>query len=211
MIKAIFFDMDGVLIDAKDWHYDALNRALMTFGFSISRESHLSTFDGLPTKEKLNILSKVYNFPVALHGFLNDLKQQYTLEITYQHCKPTFNHQNALSSLKKNGFSIAVCSNSIRNTIISMMSLSDLDQYIDLMLSNEDVIRSKPDPEIYLKAAHHFGLNPDECLILEDNENGIKAATESGCHLLKIGTPNDVTLQNIERKINEINLSISEK
>jgi len=65
MIKAILFDMDGVLIEAKDWHYEALNMALDLFGMPISRDAHLSTFDGLPTKDKLNLLSKTRGFP---HG-----------------------------------------------------------------------------------------------------------------------------------------------
>ena len=68
MIKAVLFDMDGVLIDAKDWHYEALNRALELFGYTISRESHLSTFDGLPTRRKLEILS-------AAHGLPSDMEQ----------------------------------------------------------------------------------------------------------------------------------------
>ena len=55
MIKAIIFDMDGVLIDAKEWHYEALNNALQLFGYKISREDHLATFDGLPTREKLRL------------------------------------------------------------------------------------------------------------------------------------------------------------
>ena len=63
IIKAILFDMDGVLIDAREWHYDALNQALNHFGFHISLESHLSTFDGLPTRKKLEILSKSVNLP----------------------------------------------------------------------------------------------------------------------------------------------------
>jgi beta-phosphoglucomutase-like phosphatase (HAD superfamily) len=100
MIKAVLFDMDGVLIDAKDWHYEALNRALLHFGHAISRESHLSTFDGLPTRQKLKVLSKVRGLPEGLHEFLNKLKQVYTLEITHQRCKPSFNHQYALSKLK---------------------------------------------------------------------------------------------------------------
>jgi beta-phosphoglucomutase len=53
MIKAVVFDMDGVLIEAKDWHYEALNRALKLFGYEISRYEHLTTFDGLPTRRKL--------------------------------------------------------------------------------------------------------------------------------------------------------------
>ena len=74
MIKAVLFDMDGVLIDAKDWHYEALNRALEHFGFAISRESHLSTFDGLPTRAKLQMLTKARGLPERLHEFINSLK-----------------------------------------------------------------------------------------------------------------------------------------
>ena len=70
-IKAIIFDMDGVLIDAKDWHYEALNRALKLFGYNISRYDHLVTFDGLPTRKKLEMLTREHGLPPSLHGFLN--------------------------------------------------------------------------------------------------------------------------------------------
>ena len=90
MIKAVLFDMDGVLIDAKDWHYEALNKALNLFGYNISRESHLSTFDGLPTRQKLKMLSSSHNLPEGLHSFINQLKQAYTLEISQARCKPKF-------------------------------------------------------------------------------------------------------------------------
>jgi beta-phosphoglucomutase len=204
MIKAILFDMDGVLIDAKDWHYFALNRALGHFGFTISRESHLSTFDGLPTREKLYILSCSGDLPHGLHDFLSALKQSYTLEITYQRCKPVFNHQYALSRLKSDGYQLAVCSNSVRQTIEVMMKLSNLDSYLDLILSNEDVTKSKPDPEIYLNAMKNLDVQPEECLILEDNEHGIQAANASGGHLLKIGVPEDVTYAKIKSRVSEI-------
>ena len=57
MIRAVIFDMDGVLIDAKEWHYNALNQSLSLFGYSISLEDHLTTYDGLPTKKKLEMLT----------------------------------------------------------------------------------------------------------------------------------------------------------
>jgi len=196
--------MDGVLIDAKDWHYEALNRALNHFGYNISRDSHLTTYDGLPTRDKLKMLTKAYGLPVGLHDFINILKQSYTIEYCNQHCKPTFNHQYALSRLKSDGYKLAVCSNSIRNSITTMMSLSRLDEYLDLILSNQDVTKGKPDPEIYLTAMQAFGLEPHECLILEDNEHGIAAATASGAHLLKIGVPSDVRYVSIIDKINKI-------
>ncbi|MEB3168806.1 MAG: HAD family phosphatase [Synechococcaceae cyanobacterium] len=204
MIKAILFDMDGVLIDAKDWHYDALNRALEHFGYTISRESHLSTFDGLPTRQKLRMLSSSRGLPQGLHSFLNDLKQSYTLEISYQRCKPVFNHQYALSRLKAEGYRLGVCSNSVRQSIEAMMKLSALEPYLDHLISNEDVQKGKPDPEMYLKAMDIFQVNPEECLILEDNDHGIQAANASGGHLLKIGVPDDVTYQAIKSRIAEI-------
>lgn len=204
MIKAVLFDMDGVLIDAKDWHYEALNRALRLFGYYISRESHLSTFDGLPTRTKLEMLTKSRGLPKGLHEFLNELKQRYTQEISYQHCKPTFNHQYALSRLKEGGYKIAVCSNSVRQSIETMMRLSHLNTYLDLIVSNQDVTVGKPNPMMYSQAMQILGVAPNECLILEDNDHGIQAAVASGGHLLKIGVPADVNYQAIVWRINEI-------
>ncbi|MFV0244055.1 MAG: HAD family hydrolase [Qingshengfaniella sp.] len=204
MIKAVLFDMDGVLIDAKDWHYDALNRALEHFGYTISRESHLSTFDGLPTRQKLKMLSKSRGLPTGLHEFLNALKQTYTLEISHQRCKPVFNHQYALSRLKRDNYKTAVCSNSVRQSVEAMMRLSALYPFLDILISNEDVTKGKPDPEMYCKAMDSLGVAPEECLVLEDNDHGIEAALASGAHLMKIAQPGDVTYQAIKARIDEI-------
>jgi HAD superfamily hydrolase (TIGR01509 family) len=205
MIKAVLFDMDGVLIDAKDWHYEALNRALDLFGMAIERDAHLATYDGLPTRKKLQMLTKTKGLPVGLHTFLNDMKQSFTTELAHSRCKPDFRHQRALSQLKSNNISIAVCSNSIRATIELMMKLAKLDPYLDIVLSNEDVKKSKPDPEIYLSAMRSFGVAPQECLILEDNEHGIAAARASGGHVMVIGDTTDVYYEAIASRINEIN------
>ena len=78
-IKAIVFDMDGVLIEAKDWHYEALNKALRLFGYEISRYDHLVTYDGLPTSKKLEMLSLEKGLPTGLHQFINQMKQSYKL------------------------------------------------------------------------------------------------------------------------------------
>ena len=203
-IKTILFDMDGVLIDAKEWHYEALNRALGLFGLGISRVDHLRTFDGLPTRDKLRILSDTSYFPTELHDFINELKQQYTAEEINMKCRPLFQHEYALSRLKKEGYKIAVCSNSIRRTIQMMMEKSELISYIDLIMSNEDVEKAKPDPEIYVRAMNRLNADPEECLILEDNQNGIRAALASGGYLLRVETVYDVNYTNIISRIKEI-------
>lgn len=196
-IEAVVFDMDGVLIDAKDWHYHALNRALEHFGYNISRSDHLSTFDGLPTRKKLEMLSQERGLPRGLHEFLNELKQRYTTDQVHSHCHPIFVHEYALSNLKALGYKIGLASNSVRNSIEMMMDKSSLRSYFDVMLSNEDVKKPKPDPDMYLTATRMLGVAPENTLVLEDNANGIKAAEDAGCHLLVIQSVYDVQLDRI--------------
>lgn len=204
-IKYIIFDMDGVLIDAKDWHYEALNQALSLFGYNISRYDHLVTYDGLPTKKKLEMLTIERGLPEGLHDFINHMKQIYTMQHVYMKCRPYFNHEYALSRLKNEGYQLAVASNSIRATVDLMLSKADVLKYFSFTLSNQDVSKAKPDPEIYITAIKKFNAKPAECLIVEDNFNGIKAAVASGASVLKVNTVHDVTYSNIKKRINEIN------
>ncbi len=203
-IKAILFDMDGVLIEAKEWHYESLNKALKLFGMEITRHDHLVTYDGLPTLRKLEMLSLERGLPRGLHEFINDIKQQYTLEIVHLNCKPTFHHEYALSKLKSLGYRMAVCSNSIRDTVEIMMQKSALDRYLDFYISNQDVENGKPDPEMYDKAIKKMDLEPGDCLIIEDNENGKKAAYGSGAWVMEVEQVNEVNFQSIMDFINNI-------
>lgn len=196
-IKAAIFDMDGVLIDAKDWHFEALNKALALFGMEISRYDHLVTYDGLPTTKKLEMLSLERGLPRDLHNFINALKQQYTMEMVYAKCRPTFTHQYALSRLKQMDYRVAVCSNAVRDSVELMLRKADLLRHLDFYFSNQDVTNPKPDPEIYTKAVAKLGLAPDECIVIEDNQNGILAAKNAGTNVMEVAGVDDVTLDNI--------------
>lgn len=196
-IEAILFDMDGVLIDARDWHYEALNLALAPFGLEIDRDAHLATYDGLPTRTKLDMLSKSRGLPRKLHGFVNAMKQKYTVDMVRQRCHPMFQHQYALSQLKTAGYKLAVCSNSIRQSLELMMQRAGLDRFLDVMVSNEDVVKPKPDPEMYLLAMSKLGLTPEQCIIVEDNEHGVRAARASGAKVLVVSNPDDVTYERL--------------
>ena len=178
-IQGLIFDMDGVLIDAKEWHYEALNRALGLFGFQVTRHEHLLTFDGLPTRRKLEMLSLERGLPKGLHAFINELKQQYTMETVYGRCKPVFKHEFLLAKLKTEGYRLALASNSVKATVDLMMEKSRLGRYFDFMISNQEVARPKPDPEIYLRAAKALELPIGACLVIEDHPHGIRAAESS--------------------------------
>ncbi|MGE6740871.1 HAD family hydrolase [Allorhizobium pseudoryzae] len=204
MIKAVLFDMDGVLIDAKDWHYETLNDALAVFGLNISRTEHLAVYDGLPTRKKLELLSRTRGLSPKLHDFLNALKQKMTYRVIIEKCRPVFHHEYALGRLQRDGKHIVVCSNSVRSTVEAMMQQSNLLRYLDFFLSNQDVTKAKPDPEIYLTAMERLQLRPEECLVVEDNEHGIQAARASGAHVMVVGSVNDVTYDRIMHEISAI-------
>ena len=138
-IKAVIFDMDGVLIDAKDWHYEALNKALRLFGIEISRYDHLVTFDGLPTKDKLNMLTLEKKLPIGIHSFLNEMKQIYTMEIVHSCCKPTFYHQFALSSLKKENYKRAMLGGSSLVIETGMTRFEELGVPVGLYLEERQI------------------------------------------------------------------------
>jgi len=199
--------MDGVLIDAKEWHYVSLNKALSLFGYEISRYDHLITYDGLPTGDKLRMLTLERGLPEKLHCFINELKQQYTMDLVYTRLYPIFTHEYALSRLKAEGYRLAVASNSIRNTVEVMMKKSGLIEYLEFFLSNQDVKKAKPDPEIYNTAIHRLELNPNECMIVEDNKNGIQAARLSGSNVMEVNDVYDVNYQNIISRIREFNVA----
>jgi HAD superfamily hydrolase (TIGR01509 family) len=197
MIKGIVFDMDGVLIDARDWHYQALNDALEIFGFAISEREHASRFDGLPTKEKLNILSSEQGLPKELHQIINEIKQERTLRIAASICHPIPNVISAVSNLSNLRYKLGVATNSIRETTMVMLDQSQLTKYFDAIVTNSDVKFAKPNPEIYLKACELLKLPPGNVLVVEDNRNGIIAASEAGCVVHKVADPFDVHLDEI--------------
>lgn len=179
-IIAVVFDLDGVLVDATEWHYEALNRALALFGFGISRYEHLSTYNGLPTSKKLEMLTVEKGLPVALHALVNRIKQVYTREGILTQCRPVFDKEYMVSRLAREGYRLAVCSNAIRDSVELMIRQSGLHEYFEFLISNEDVTRPKPDPEIYLQAIARLGCRPDEILIVEDAPHGIDAARQAG-------------------------------
>ena len=167
------------------------------FGYEISRYDHLVTYDGLPTSKKLEMLTLEKGLPRGLHQFINDMKQRYTVDIVNVQCAPLFTHEYALSRLKSEGYRLAVASNSIRSTVQLMMERSNLLGYLDFFLSNQDVKKAKPDPEMYATAIDRLGLSPREVMVLEDNHNGIQAAMAAGANVMKVETVYDVNYENI--------------
>jgi HAD superfamily hydrolase (TIGR01509 family) len=202
-IKLIIFDLDGVLVDAKHIHYNALNKALGE-KYAIEWNEHLALYDGLKTNQKLNMLTDRKGFPIEWHKEVWDKKQKYTLEMLAD-IKPSLDIINCMSSLSSYGYRLAVCSNSIRKTVLTVLAKLGIIEYMDLIVSNEDVKNSKPHPEMYWKAMSIMSCLPEQTLIVEDSPYGLLAASRSKSHILRVNSPREITHSNINKKLEEIN------
>ena len=193
-IKAFLFDLDGVLVDMPDGHYEALNRALSLFGAKIERDEHWSIFNGLPTKAKLTKLEELRRLPTGLREFINSIKQKYTKEIIPKYCVPDYSKIIMLKHLKNKGFKLACCSNSIKETLHLMLKSAQIFEYFDLIIGNDEVVNHKPHPEMYLTAFARLGLKPEECVIVEDAPHGVASAKASGGIVYEVRGVEDVHL-----------------
>jgi len=201
-IKLVIFDLDGVLVEAKNIHYDALNQALGK-DYTIGWNEHLSVYDGLKTNQKLEMLTERKGLPTELHSKIWESKQKYTLQMLKE-LQSDETLQSVMNSLVECGYKIAVCSNSIRKTVLTVLSKLGIMEFMDLVISNEDVKNSKPHPEMYWKAISMMSCLPEETLIVEDSPYGLLAASRSKSHVLRVTNPQDVTYDNIFNKLIEI-------
>jgi len=198
-VEAVVFDMDGVLIDARDWHYRALNDALEIFDAEISLEEHFDRFNGLPTSVKLSFLSEEGRLPSHLHGIVNAVKQERTLREAATLCFPRVEHLLLMAWLKEKNYKIGVATNSIRHTSQMMLGFAGLLDSLNVLVTNEDVASPKPAPDIYLKTAELLDVPPRNILVIEDHDYGVTAAKSAGCQVIRVDGVEDVTVSLVER------------
>jgi len=198
MIKLVIFDLDGVITDSKDLHFEALNKSLVEHKYDpISYRDHISRFDGLPTSEKLSILG-IDSVSAKKIGIL---KQKLTLRMLQERTVPCDKLIEIFNYLKCEEYKVHVASNSIRNTIVRILDLMDLLSYVDYIISNEEVIKGKPAAEMYLRCMLEAGVGPRESIIIEDSYVGRKGAFNAGADLCAVNNPEEVTKDLIKSSI----------
>lgn len=198
MIKLVLFDLDGVLINAKQIHYEALNDALGDY--AITEEEHLSIYDGHKTRQKLQMLTELKGLPIHMHNDVFKKKQEYTARRMCE-LKGLQHVYDLVLHLKNSGYMIGVCTNSIRQTLQSALTATRIDKLVDVRLSNDHVSQAKPHPEIYWMAMSKCGVLPEETIIIEDSPPGLLAATRSGANVIRVKNPSEVTIDNIMPQI----------
>ena len=187
MIKLVIFDLDGVLVDACEWHRIALNEALSEVcNYEISLEDHYSTFNGIPTKKKLDILEKYGIIGKEDFESVYNKKQSKTIEVIKRNCKPREEKIEMLKYLKNKNIKLACYTNSIRETGTLMLKNTGIFHLFDKFVSNQDVEKPKPDPEGYHMLMEFFNIPKDNTLIIEDSPRGFEAAYKSGARVFRV-------------------------
>ncbi len=209
MIDTIIFDLDGVLINSKNTHFESLNRALSDnkVKYQISYEDHLKNFDGLPTIKKLEILNKKKLVPKKLNNKIKFKKNKYTREILKRNLIYDKKIYSLFQKLSKK-YKIGIATNAIEETLKIAIKNLKISKFINYSISTENIKNSKPHPEIYLRSIVNLNSKPKNTLVLEDSHNGRMAAKEAGARLMPIKSLEDVTYKNIinfiENKKNDI-------
>jgi beta-phosphoglucomutase-like phosphatase (HAD superfamily)/dTDP-glucose pyrophosphorylase len=206
MNKLIIFDLDGVLIESRELHYEALNAALRKVSpqLVISKEEHLSTYDGLNTTRKLELLSQRKGLDPKLFDQIWFDKQSATFKLIKQF--PTnLTLRDLFSLVKEQGIKIAVASNSVRETVkLALLSIGVM-EFVDYFVSNEDVSRTKPYPEMYWKCMTALNALPKTTVIIEDSHIGRQGAMDSGAHLVPVRNSYDLTYDKVKDAIDILN------
>jgi beta-phosphoglucomutase-like phosphatase (HAD superfamily)/dTDP-glucose pyrophosphorylase len=206
MNKLVIFDLDGVLIESRELHYQSLNNALKSIDpkYIINRDEHLSVYDGLNTTKKLQMLSESKGLPVEYHDVIWHRKQLATFDLIKE-LPIDKKLVTIFSNLKSMGYSIAVASNSIRETVkLSLLKIGVM-EYVDYYVSNQDVMLAKPYPEMYWKCMTACQALPKNSLIIEDSHIGRQGALDSGAVLLAVENCNDVTWEKINNRLQQMN------
>lgn len=205
MIKAILMDLDGVAVEAREWHYEALNRALRKIANTeIDRDEHLNTFNGLPTKEKLELLIKQKRIKHEDVKKIWEEKQNCTKAIIREMAKYDNEKKDLHEYTKSIGIKTCCVTNSIRETAELMLMCTGQLNYMEFVISNQDISKPKPHPEGYIKGMVKLQSLPEESIIVEDSPVGLKAANATGARVWKVNDCADVTLTNFKQFLDTI-------
>ncbi len=187
--KAVIFDLDGVLVFTDKYHYLAWKEIAGELGIDFTEKDN-DRLRGVSRAESLEIILEKYEGEplddakkADLLERKNNIYREYLGEMSPSDV--TGDVRDTLKKLKENGIKLAVGSSS-KNTAF-ILEKTDLTDAFDAVADGTMIVRSKPDPEVFLKAAELIDMAPSDCLVIEDADAGVEAAIAAGMHSAAIG------------------------
>ncbi|MCI5774126.1 MAG: HAD family phosphatase [Erysipelotrichaceae bacterium] len=178
-IKAILFDMDGVLMDSEYYYQHGTLTWMRRLGFD-GDPSLLHGLIGTTMDTTYEMIAEIFDGKYSKHQ-LQMINEAYFEQEDPLDCKKIMfaNVKECLISFKQMGIKMALCSASPMQTIVDDLKQMEIDHLFDCITSGEDFVQSKPDPAIYLYAMQQLGVQSDECIVYEDSKIGIEAGVAS--------------------------------
>jgi beta-phosphoglucomutase family hydrolase len=183
LIKAVIFDLDGVIVESESAHIEAEQQTFLKYGVRISSDE-LHKYTGTTAKLMFTELIRKYKLNATFEEIFRQ-KEAILFKLLEKDAEPTKGVITLLKKLKSKGIKLAIGSSSTKKQIKYVLSKLDIEHLFDSVIGEEDIVRSKPDPEIFLKAAAELDVNPSECLVVEDSELGVEAAKRA--HMKCVG------------------------
>jgi beta-phosphoglucomutase family hydrolase len=188
MIKAVIFDMDGVIVESEHIHIEAEQQTMLEHGVRISAEE-LHAYTGTTAKFMFTELIKKYKLDTTFEGIFDE-KEEIMFKLLEKETRPTKGVIELLKKLKLKGVKLAIASSSHRRLIEYVLRKLDIGPLFDVVVSAEDVSSGKPSPEIFIKSARRLRVKPVECLVVEDAKLGVEAAKNAGMKVVGYRNPN---------------------
>ena len=177
-MKAIIFDFDGLLADTEIISFKVYQKLLSDYGFSFSKEEYAKHYSGKTEAANVARLIDTYHLPwTQQEGFNQVVEIEKRFIAEGVELKQGANQ--LLTYLKNKGLKAALATSSTKDRAMDILQKHEIHQFFDAFVFSEDVQRSKPDPEVFLKACEKLGVAHDEAIVLEDSENGILAAWQA--------------------------------
>ncbi|WP_446898953.1 HAD family hydrolase [Clostridium sp. LBM24168] len=183
-VKAVIFDMDGVIIDSEPAHLRINNKMFEKLKIDVSDEEKLK-FVGATTSSVWEIIKGKYNLSYSIGELVKMDRDLYMKDLkSTSNIKPITGVDVLIKKFYKNKLKLAIASSSPMDVIKIIISNFKLNRYFDYLITGDEVKRSKPAPDIFLKAAELLGVLPKECVVIEDSKNGIQAAKSAGMYCI---------------------------
>ena len=178
MKKAVIFDLDGLLIDSEVISHRLYDELLHRYGESVTVAEYARDYSGKTGVANMTNVIARYNLPITVEeGLTWEVAREKELLQDVQ-LKP--GAAALLSWLKTEGVAVVLATSSVRERAVEVLTRLGVVQYFDDMVFGTEIERGKPWPDIFLKAAHLCGLKPEQAVVLEDSENGVRAAVAAG-------------------------------